>query len=122
MEVKLRRLQEVNATFREGLQQLSQAEVGRVHVVLVEGDAKRAGTGMAGRTDTGRRVIIPEAPVPAVYHANSEGTQRGSETLVQLCPGDYLAFLVCSCPSCLHHRIEKTHTDGSTTCWGNLVS
>jgi tRNA A37 methylthiotransferase MiaB len=66
--VKQRRLQEVIATFREGAAARNAAEVGRLHLVLVEGPARRSSAEVpqvSGRTDTYKRVVLPDAAVPA---------------------------------------------------------
>lgn len=59
-DVKLRRLQELIAAFRAGAAAASAAEVGREHVVLVEGDSKRStptAPQLAGRTDSNRKCV-----------------------------------------------------------------
>jgi tRNA A37 methylthiotransferase MiaB len=66
--VKQRRLQEVIATFREGAAARNAAEVGRLHLVLVEGPARRSSAEVpqvSGRTDTFKRVVLRDAAVPA---------------------------------------------------------
>ena len=62
-DVKLRRLQEVIATFRENIQQKNEEkELGRLRLVLVEGEAKRSKSGnrlYSGRTDQNKRIVFP---------------------------------------------------------------
>ena len=56
---KKARLAEIVATFREGAAQRSAAEIGRRHVVLVEGPSKRGSDQrMTGRTDCGKRTVF----------------------------------------------------------------
>lgn len=50
--VKQRRLEEVIETFRRHERSNRIAEVGRIHLVLVEGESKREPTLLTGRTDT----------------------------------------------------------------------
>jgi tRNA A37 methylthiotransferase MiaB len=58
-DVKKRRLAEVIATFRRGALEANAAEIGRTHLVLVEGASKKDPTAqMSGRSDTGKRVVI----------------------------------------------------------------
>ncbi|GAB4822700.1 hypothetical protein N2152v2_009746 [Parachlorella kessleri] len=117
-EVKGRRLAEVIAAFREGLHQRCQQEVGRRHLVLVEGSSRRSEADLTGRTDTFKRAVFPDLPVPASYAAVASagllarqlaaagvtavgeaaaaaaaaGTPAGP--LVRLQPGDYVAVEV----------------------------
>lgn len=62
-DVKLKRLQEVIATFRESVQQKNEEkERGRLRLVLVEGEAKRSKSGnrlYSGRTDQNKRIVFP---------------------------------------------------------------
>ena len=62
-DVKLKRLQEVIATFRENVQQKNEEkELGRLRLVLVEGEAKRSKSGnrlYSGRTDQNKRIVFP---------------------------------------------------------------
>lgn len=59
-----------------------------MHLVLVEGEAKRAGTGLVGRVDAGRKVIFPDESVPSSLSGSA--TPR-----VHLQAGDYAAVEVC---------------------------
>ena len=90
-EDKLRRLQEVIATFREGAASRSQEQVGTVQCVLVEGRSKRSEARLAGCSDGGRRVVFDDLPVPAGW---ADGV--GSGPMVRLQPGEYAAVLATS--------------------------
>lgn len=59
--------------------------------VLVEGFSKRSDSQLSGRTDTMKRAIFDDVPVPAEY------TAGGHTELVSLKPGDYVAVRVHSC-------------------------
>lgn len=68
-EVKSRRLAELFAAYRQGQAELNALEVGRVHLALIDGRPRRDGRHRAseslqGRTDSMKRVIIPECSLP----------------------------------------------------------
>ncbi|DBA70565.1 TPA: hypothetical protein ACH3X2_011957 [Trebouxia sp. C0005] len=90
-DVKSRRLQEIIAIFREGQLRQNEAEIGKIHLVLVEGFSKRSDSQLSGRTDTMKRAIFVDVPVAAEYTGNQSGE------LVSLKPGDYVAVKVHSC-------------------------
>ena len=87
-EVKKRRLAEVIATFRRCAAEVNAAEVGRTHLVLVEGASRRSPESqMSGRSDTGKRVVIEGKRTKAsVADAASEE--------VDIKPGDYVVARV----------------------------
>ena len=59
--VKARRLDElVNVFQTKAMERNTRLEMGRLHVVLVEGEGKRPGT-FTGRTDSNKRVVFPWA-------------------------------------------------------------
>ncbi|KAM6458032.1 mitochondrial tRNA methylthiotransferase CDK5RAP1 isoform 2-T5 [Liasis olivaceus] len=80
-EVKLRRLTELNAVFREEASRLNAAAVGHAQVVLVEGPSKRSPLELWGRNDGGIKVIFPDVEM-------RDGTDEASAVRVQ--PGDYV--------------------------------
>ena len=85
-DVKQRRLAELIDVFRAGATQRAAAEVGKVHCVMVEGPAKRNGdTHLTGRTDSNRRMVLLDSPVPA---------GPGAAETVRLVAGDYVAVKV----------------------------
>ncbi|KAL4432197.1 hypothetical protein ABPG77_005959 [Micractinium sp. CCAP 211/92] len=91
-DVKQRRLAEIIATYRQVLHRRQEAEVGRRHLVLVEGRSRRSEAALTGRTDTFKRVVFEDLPIPAGYSGSGDGTPDGS--LVRLQPGDYVAVEV----------------------------
>ena len=57
-EVKQRRLAEVIETFREAAKEKAKGEIGKTHLVLVEGTSKRDDEKCTGRADNGKRVVF----------------------------------------------------------------
>lgn len=88
--VKQRRLREVIDTFTPLSRARNDAEVGRTHLVLVEGLSRKSEEEWAGRTDTGKRVVLPRRPV-------SREIGRASEVVLGV--GDYVAVRVTHCLS-----------------------
>lgn len=92
-ETKKRRLQELISTYREGLQRVSEEEIGSTHIVLVEGPSRKSSEAqpeLTGRTDTFKRVVFPDMSVPATLVGES------SNQLVHLRAGDYVAVEIAS--------------------------
>lgn len=84
---KQRRLAEIIATFRRVAAARNAAEVGREHLVLVEGPSKRSTPEKptwTGRSDTNKRCILPYRDVPASVRIGRRGP------MVSLQPGDYV--------------------------------
>jgi tRNA A37 methylthiotransferase MiaB len=65
-DVKLRRLREVIDTFMQVQTAAAHSQIGRKHLVLVEGAARRSPgeVAMQGRTDCNRRVVLPAHVLP----------------------------------------------------------
>lgn len=57
-KVKLRRLQEIIDLQRGIQKQGNEAEIGKTHLVLIEGTTKRSDYQFSGRADNGKRVIV----------------------------------------------------------------
>lgn len=92
-DIKNSRLQELIEAYRQGLAEGAVEELGRRHLVLVEGPSRRSPSNLTGRTDTFKRVVFPNTPVPASYSGLDErDTSEGP--LVVLQPGDYVAVQV----------------------------
>ena len=90
---KNRRLQELIAAYRSGLASQAGKEVGRRHLVLVEGKSRRSDKQMTGRTDTFKRAVFDDIQVPSKYKIDIQGKVQNAP-LVQLMPGDYVAVQV----------------------------
>jgi tRNA-2-methylthio-N6-dimethylallyladenosine synthase len=63
-EIKLRRLQHLQATIEENVQRISQSRVGTVQRILVEGPSRKDPTEYMGRTECNRIVNFPAGPRP----------------------------------------------------------
>jgi MiaB/RimO family radical SAM methylthiotransferase len=83
--IKQRRLREVIDTFTPLSRARNDAEVGRTHLVLVEGLSKKSDADWAGRTDTGKKVVLPRRAVSRAIGQAGE---------VELSMGDYVAVRV----------------------------
>jgi tRNA A37 methylthiotransferase MiaB len=108
--VKSRRLGELVAAHRAALHARAAAEVGRRHVILVEGPSRKAPQMLTGLTDTNKRVVIEDGAVPPAYshaahqHQDAEATAHSSG--VRLRPGDYAAVEVTAATGAtLHARV-----------------
>ena len=86
-EVKVRRLQELIREYRSGLKDIAKSEIGRRHIVLVEGKSKKSEMQLTGRTDTFKRVIFDDKKVPSIYQLNN----NDDKDFVRLNTGDYVA-------------------------------
>ncbi|XP_054836537.1 mitochondrial tRNA methylthiotransferase CDK5RAP1 [Eublepharis macularius] len=89
-EVKLRRLKELMAVFREEAAVANAATVGRAQVVLVEGPSRRSPSDLCGRNDGNIKVIFPDVEM-------DDGSGRGSTVKAQ--PGDYVLVKISSASS-----------------------
>ncbi|KAL4421454.1 hypothetical protein ABPG75_010745 [Micractinium tetrahymenae] len=100
-DVKQLRLAEIIAAYRQALHRRQEAEVGRRHLVLVEGRSRRSEAALTGRTDTFKRVVFDDVPIPASYSASSASSMRDGSSSgasagprVRLQPGEYVAVEV----------------------------
>jgi tRNA-2-methylthio-N6-dimethylallyladenosine synthase len=64
-DVKLKRLQHLQATIEENVRRISQSRVGTVQRILVEGPSRKDPTELMGRTECNRIVNFPGGPNPA---------------------------------------------------------
>jgi tRNA-N(6)-(isopentenyl)adenosine-37 thiotransferase enzyme MiaB len=64
-EIKKRRLHEVIETFHLHARQKNKLEIGKKHLVLVEGTSKRSDQELFGRSDTNKKVIFAERSLPS---------------------------------------------------------
>ena len=83
--VKQRRLREVIDTFTPLARLRNEADVGSTHLVLVERTSKKSDAEWVGRTDTGKKVIVPRRPVAHAIGRSGE---------VDLSVGDFVAVRV----------------------------
>jgi tRNA-2-methylthio-N6-dimethylallyladenosine synthase len=80
-DVKKRRLSEIITTHRTGAKISNDAEVGKRHLILVEGPSKRSDKQLCGRTDTNKMVIIDTDKFDAGDYVEVEITSATSATL-----------------------------------------
>ena len=69
--VKQRRLREVIETFNAGARAANEEEVGRRHLVMLEGVSKKSDDEWMGRTDTNKRVVVRRTAVSAADAADA---------------------------------------------------
>ena len=114
-DVKMRRLNEVINVFRTKVQERNDdMEVGRIRLVLVEGESKKSRPeqrAFSGRTDQNKRIVFPiagvededglvgqcwseEEIVPMLQQTNGWSDEISPSIKVPLRPGDYAAVLV----------------------------
>jgi hypothetical protein len=108
-DVKSQRLADLFSAYRKGQAELNRLEVGRLHLVLLDGRPRRDGeNALQGRTCSMKRVIIPEQPVPSSlralqqhcstrlwpdpYQQQQQGVYVGPVS--SLSTGEYVAVLV----------------------------
>lgn len=80
-EVKNRRLQEIIDIYREGSANNNLLEIGRTHLVLVEGTSKRSDDKLSGRTDTNKVVIFDKSDYSTGDYVEVVITDTTSATL-----------------------------------------
>lgn len=91
-EVKSRRLQEALAVYTRGQEMRCAQEVGRVHLVLLEGPSRKHPDFLVGKTCSMKKVVLPAGLVPASLAGAAAAPGLGP--LVGPCAGDYVAVLV----------------------------
>lgn len=72
--VKAARLQEAMAAYKAGLAERCAAEVGRLHLVLAEGAARKSHGCLAGKTCSMKKVVFRDVPLPPSLAAAGAGT------------------------------------------------
>lgn len=80
-EVKSRRLTEIITAHKKGAAEVNELEIGRRHLILIEGTSKRSEDQLAGRTDTNKMVIIPKGNFKTGDYIEVEITGSTSATL-----------------------------------------
>lgn len=91
--VKSSRHQELIKVYREEAEKLNQTEIGREHLVLIEGTSKRSSAAWAGRNDSGVKVIVPSTEIQ--FH---DGCRQAR-------PGDYIVTEIVSATSQVLHGV-----------------
>jgi tRNA-2-methylthio-N6-dimethylallyladenosine synthase len=81
-EVKKRRLSEIIEQQMNIQEQLNKKEIGRRHLVLVEGTSKRSDEQMKGRTDTNKMVVFDRHDLQKGDYAEVKITDCTSATLM----------------------------------------
>lgn len=70
--------------FRKNALKLNLSQIGKPHLVLVEGHSKRSDLYLQGRNDQNIRVIIPDDTVPYKNGMGSRKLQAGDYVAVQV--------------------------------------
>lgn len=86
-DVKARRLEEIVGAFRRTTKPFYDEQVGRTHVVLVEGPNKRNPEELVGKNDAGQRVMLPHTFVASAPEV-PKGERAGP--VVEVHPGMYV--------------------------------
>mmetsp|Transcript_21629 Transcript_21629/g.30246 ORF Transcript_21629/g.30246 Transcript_21629/m.30246 type:complete len:631 (+) Transcript_21629:62-1954(+) len=86
-DVKTRRLSEVIDTFSKNASEKNKLELNQIHLVLVEGSSRRSNEDLFGRSDTNKKVVFPNKPVPGDA-VNPDAPK------VDIKPGDYVAVKI----------------------------
>ena len=84
--VKSERLKEIITTFYSEAEMKNQAEMGQVHLLLVEGKSKKSAAELAGRSCSNKRIVFPIAELGSLDNATA--APRTPQ------PGDYVAVKV----------------------------
>ncbi|KAL1497437.1 hypothetical protein ABEB36_008411 [Hypothenemus hampei] len=101
-EVKMMRLERMIKTFRKNAHILNCAEIGKIHLVLVEGFSKRSQDFLQGRNDNNVKVILP---------GNEQVPGKDGKLTKILQPGDYVAVLINAANSQVLKGIALYFTD-----------
>ncbi|HAD35074.1 MAG TPA: tRNA (N6-isopentenyl adenosine(37)-C2)-methylthiotransferase MiaB, partial [Chitinophagaceae bacterium] len=80
-EVKNRRLNEIISLHRSHSEQKNKEEIGKIHLILVEGPSKKNPEEWCGRTDTNKMVIFPKGQAEKCQFVNVRITDATSGTL-----------------------------------------
>lgn len=83
-DIKQKRLENMIQVFRHHAEKLNRSQIGKKHLVLIEGYSKRSKSFLQGRNDHNIRVIVPSEHVP----------DKNGNNLRDLKPGDYVAVRV----------------------------
>jgi len=83
-DVKKRRLQEVIDTFHRVIFEKNSHEIGKIHLVLVEGRSRKSDSDLKGRSDTNKKVLFPDILI----------WNKNSGEFVNARAGDYVVVAV----------------------------
>jgi tRNA A37 methylthiotransferase MiaB len=116
-DVKIDRVSELIDTYRQGVYDTIQEEVGRRHLVLVEGPSKKYENQFTGRTDTFKRVVFEDCSMNSEYRKDS-GAGGGAPRVVaerplphvHAQPGDYVAVQVVKASGGTLHAVPLGRT------------
>lgn len=72
------------SVYRKNALTLNQSQVGKTHLVLIDGYSRRSNLYLQGRNDQNIRVIIPDEPVPKKNGVGSRKLQAGDFVAVQV--------------------------------------
>ena len=92
--VKQRRLREVIETFNAGARASNAAEVGRRHLVMLEGPSKKSADEWMGRTDTNKRVVVRRAAVGEWAGGGDREAAAAAAAARDMEPGDMVAVRI----------------------------
>lgn len=106
-ETKKRRLAEVINTFHKNLSFRNEPQIGKIQLVLVEGNSKKDSGDLYGRNDFNKKVVFPHHHTPTLSQAIS-GHIPNSSLSGNVKPGDYVV-------------VRITNTTGMTLI-GNVVA
>ena len=81
-EIKLRRLQEVMVLQKRLSRESNDADLNKVHRVLVEGVSKRSDEHLSGRNDQNKMVVFPRGNFKKGDYVNVFATECSSATLI----------------------------------------
>ncbi|XP_065218104.1 CDK5RAP1-like protein isoform X2 [Planococcus citri] len=101
LEVKNNRTHRVSLLFREIATQLNKQQIGKQHLVLVEGQSKKNESKLQGRNDNNIKVILPRYEIP---------DRIGSSNLREIKPGDYVCVEITESNSQNFRGIPLYHT------------
>lgn len=87
-EVKNRRLSQVISLFYETSKKENEKEIGREHLVLVEGKSRRSDNQWVGRSDTNKKVVLECIQVKDRLHDNN--------VMRDIVPGDFVIVKITS--------------------------
>ncbi|VDP90365.1 unnamed protein product [Echinostoma caproni] len=88
--VKLQRLEQLRQLNRQSSLKFNQAQIGRVQLILIEGQSRRSPDFVYGRNDFNIKVIVPRTATPlSVAAATDDDPNMLSPVTLQ--PGNYCA-------------------------------